>query len=485
MSLRVNILILLMCIGLSVKAQSFTYSYTDPCTKQWTFISADMNSPIVISYYGQVKSFSYTELQDGTFDNWLNYTYLNFKNTKPCEGVFTTTTTTTSTTTVTSLVNNIMNLNSITSLDLSSTSSIGSGTSVGSTTSSGTTGTTRKNGSSNNKSRSNGSNNTTGNSSNNSSQGGESSGQGTNTSSEGQVGNNGSNTDNSGNTGSSGSSNSGSSSGSGDNSSNSSNSNGSSGSGSGGTTTDKKPEEKTPEQIEEEKSQSQQTAGSTSVKSVAKGKVETQKPAILVTGDIVGVQTVKDQAQDARGTMSLTKVKGDGTASFGLSADYMINAKIGNFNGMRSWMGANNKGHKHINVLSAGINFMPKSYNGSMLFVRVNSLKNFTALYGAAGSYGQLFEEEVISTLLIGGFMYKGKLSNHIDATIIAAAVYAPYTKYYTESLFESQPIIVPFLNINYSITKTFKFGLTGGGTYIANQDIVNYQILMGGKLKI
>ena len=183
--------------------------------------------------------------------------------------------------------------------------------------------------------------------------------------------------------------------------------------------------------------------------------------------------------------MSFTRVKGDGTASIGLSADYMVNAKIGNFNAMRSWMGVNKKGHKHINVLSAGINLMPRSYNGSLLFVRVNSLKNFTALYGAAASYGELFKEEIISTLLIGGFMYKGQLTKHIDATIIAASVYAPYTKYYTESLFESQPIIVPFLNINYSITKTFKFGLTAGGTYIANQDIVNYQILMGGKLKI
>jgi hypothetical protein len=117
--------------------------------------------------------------------------------------------------------------------------------------------------------------------------------------------------------------------------------------------------------------------------------------------------------------------------------------------------------------------------------VRVNSIKNFTALYGAAGSYGKLFEEELISTMVIGGFMYKGQISKHVDATIIAAAVYAPYTKYYSESLFQSRPIIVPFLNINYSITKTFKFGLTAGGTYIANQDIVNYQILMGGKLKI
>jgi hypothetical protein len=413
-----------------------------------------MNSPIVISYYRQVRSFSYAELQDGTFDNWLNTTYLNFRNSKPCEGVFSTTTTTTSTNTVTSLVSSVMNLNSISSLDLSSTS-MGSSTSIGSTTSSGTTNTTdSKNEGSNDKSSSNGGNNSTGNSGDNSGQGGESSGQGSNTS-QGQV------------------------------SVGSKSKGGSSGSGGSGGEGETPAEEKTPEKIEEQKSETQQAGGSASAKSAAKGKVETQKPAILVTGDIVGVQTVKDQAQDARGTMSFTRVKGDGTASIGLSADYMVNAKIGNFNAMQSWMGVNKKGHKHINVLSAGINLMPRSYNGSLLFVRVNSLKNFTALYGAAASYGELFKEEVISTLLIGGFMYKGQLTKHIDATIIAASVYAPYTKYYTESLFESQPIIVPFLNINYSITKTFKFGLTAGGTYIANQDIVNYQILMGGKLKI
>jgi hypothetical protein len=32
-------------------------------------------------------------------------------------------------------------------------------------------------------------------------------------------------------------------------------------------------------------------------------------------------------------------------------------------------------------------------------------------------------------------------------------------------------------------MTKTFGFGLTAGGTYIAGQDILNYQILIGGKL--
>ena len=89
----------------------------------------------------------------------------------------------------------------------------------------------------------------------------------------------------------------------------------------------------------------------------------------------------------------------------------------------------------------------------------------------------------MISTLAIGGFMYKGNLTKAINATIIAACVYSPYSKYYTESLFKSKPIIIPFINLNYKLTKTFGIGLTGGGTYIAGQNILNYQILMGGKL--
>ena len=181
--------------------------------------------------------------------------------------------------------------------------------------------------------------------------------------------------------------------------------------------------------------------------------------------------------------MSFTKVKGDGTASLGFSADYMVNARIGNLSVMRSWIGVNKKGHKHINVVSDAFGILPKSWSNTALAVRVNSVKNFTALYGAAGTYGNLYGEEMISTLAIGGFMYKGKLAKALDATIIAACVYSPYTKYYTESLFEAKPIIIPFFNFNYKLTKTFGVGLTGGGTYIASQSILNYQILMGAKL--
>ena len=425
------------------------YSYIDPCTKETKFITTDMNSPIVVTYYGQVKTFSYAELQNGTFDLWMSDTYNKYKTTSPCQGAVTTTTTTTSTNLASNVVNSVMNLNSIANVG-----SIGSvGVNVGGSASSGTSGV---GGGNENKSSED----------NNSSQ---------------TQDNNPPPPDN-GNNNSSGSS-----SGSGSGSSGSGSGNGSgSGSGSGegqGKTEEPKTETPSNEKVEETKTETQKSQSSGTAKAANKAKAEVAKPAILVTGDLVGVQKADDGSRDARGTMSFTKVKGDGTASLGFSADYMVNAKIGNMTVMRSWMGTNSKGNKHINVVSDGFSFLPKSWSNTALFVRVNSVKNFTALYGGAGTYGNMYGEEMISTLAIGGFMYKGNLTKAINATIIAACVYSPYSKYYTESLFKSRPIVIPFINLNYKLTKTFGVGLTGGGTYIAGQNILNYQILMGGKL--
>jgi hypothetical protein len=448
-SLKTKILFFLFMIGLSLNGQSFLYSYIDPCTKETKFITADMSSPIVVVYYNQVRTFSYTELSDGTFDLWMADIYNKYKSTSPCQGAVATTTTTTSTNLASNVVNSVMNLNAI--ANVGSFTSVG--TNIGGTTSTGSGSVST----SNNKEDGNSQSNT-------------------------NQDNNGDN--NSGNTNSGSSS--GSSGGSGSNGSGSGSSgSGSSGSGSGsGKTEEPKTEDKpTDQQVEEQKTETQKESSNSTAKSTSKAKAEVAKPAILVTGDIVGVQKADDGSRDARGTMSFTRVKGDGTASLGFSADYMINAKIGNLSVMKSWIGVNKKGHKHINVVSDAFGILPKSWSNTALFVRVNSVKNFTALYGGAGTYGKLYGEEMISTLAIGGFMYKGKLAKALDATIIAACVYSPYTKYYTESLFEAKPIIIPFFNFNYKLTKTFGVGLTGGGTYIASQSILNYQILMGAKL--
>ena len=467
-SLRTKILILLMIIGLPLTGQSFIYSYIDPCTKQSKFINADMSAPIVISYYGQIKTFTYGELSDGTFDVWINNIYVKYQSTSPCQGVLTTTTTTTSTNQVSNIIGNVTNL---LSLDLSSiTGGVtgGVGNNIGGTTNSGSGSITN-----NKKKNDNNNNSNSGSIDNSSTNNGSNSNQGTGENGgnppENQGGSNGSG----GGTVGNGSNNNGSSSGS--------------NSGSGSNTSGETPKEEKPndQQIEDTKTEQQKTQSASTAKAAGRAKAETQKPAILVTGDIVGVQTRADGSQDARGTMSFTRVKGDGTASIGFSADYMVNAKIGNLSAIRSWIGTNKNGHKHINVASVGLGILPKSTTANALLIRVNSIKSFTALYGVSGTYGQLFGEELISTIAIGGFMYKGKIGKAVDATIIMAGIYSPYSKFYTESIFDAKPIIIPFLNLNYKLTKTFGIGLTGGGTYIAGQDILNFQILMGAKLKI
>ena len=453
------------------------YNYVDPCTKEIKTIYADMSTPIMFSYYGQTKAFSYQQIQDGTFDSWMNDTYNKYKGVNPCQGLITTTTTTTSTNLVSNTISLVMNLNTITSLDFSSLGR-GIGADVAGNTSNGAgsveSGKTKKEDKTGQSSDPNvDKNNQTG----------------------GQTGNTvdqkgGSSPDNTGGTsgssgsGSSGSGSSGSgSSGSGENSgSGSSNSSGSTTSGgNGGNQEDKQkpPQEK----IEETKQQEQKNSAGQISKSASKSRTETQKPAILVTGDIVGIQSASSSDQDARATSSFTRVKGDGTSSISGSLDYTFNAKIGNVTLVRSWIGSNKKGNKHINVLSDGVSLMPGTLSNTLLFVRVNSLKNFTALYGGAATYGKMYGEELISTLGVAGFMYKGKITKHLNGTFIAAAIYSPYTKYYTESFLESKPIIIPFMNLTYQMTKTFGFGLTGGGTYIAGQNVLNYQVLMGAKL--
>jgi hypothetical protein len=434
-SLKIKILILFLLGGLSLHGQSFMYSYVDPCTRETKIIMYDMSTPIVVAYYGQTKAFTYADMQNGIFETWLNGVYSQFSS-QPCQGILISTTTTSTTNLTTNIINSVLNLNSITSL-----SSVGSiSTNIGSTTNTGS----NTNGNNNNNS-----NNTNNNSSipNNTSSNG-------NTSGSGSSGSNGNGKD--GNSG---------------------------GSTSGGGETQEGETPPTQEEIAEAKTDAQKTSSSNTSKTTSKAKSETQKPAILITGDIVGLQKTEDNSNDARGTFSYTRVKGDGTASLGVSADYMINAKIGNVTLLKSWISTTANGNKGINLLSSGFSLMPGSASNTTMFIRVNSLKKLTLIYGAAGSYGKLFGEELATGLAISGFMYKGKLAKKLDATVIMACVYSPFTKYYTTDWFKSTPIIVPFFNFNYRLTKTFGMGLTGGTTYMAGQNVVNYQVLMGAKL--
>ena len=473
MYLKTKILSLFLFLGsLSLYGQTFMYSYTDPCTKEIKTIIYDMSAPIVVSYYGSTRAFTYTEMQSGVFDTWVSQVYLQYTD-QPCQGILSSITTTSTTNLTTNVINTILNLNTVTS---SLTAIGGIGNNIGSTVNVGT-------GAKEEKQNKNGKNNNGNSNNNNLPNNNSNSSSGSNNSSNGSSQENGSGGEQQNQPPNSGGEQSGSSqqgSTQGNNKTEQPNPNPPGNQSSNQSSQNNSQTTEDPTGVKEDK---QKDISTNSVRTTSRAKNETQKPAILLTGDIVGLQKTTDSTQDARGTVSYTRVKGDGTASLSFSADYMVNAKIGNITAMRSWIGIKSNGDKHINLISSGFSMMPGSISNTSMFIRINSLKRFTALYGVAGSYGKLYDEELITGLAIGGFMYKGKITKKIDGTIIMAGVYSPYTKYYTESWFRNKPIIVPFFNFNYKMTSTFGIGLTGGTTYMAGQNIINYQVLLGAKL--
>ena len=76
--------ILFLFCTFSIKAQTYTYSYTDPCTGVLKTLSVPINGSIAVSYYGETSSFTGIEFQNGTFENWANQVLTQYQNISPC-----------------------------------------------------------------------------------------------------------------------------------------------------------------------------------------------------------------------------------------------------------------------------------------------------------------------------------------------------------------------------------------------------------------
>jgi hypothetical protein len=410
-----NILLLLMLLsGLASQGQSFSYTYIDPCTKEIKNISvSDINGnlPIVMNYYGQVKTFTPAELQNGSFDIWANDVYNNYGVGNPCAQIGIQTITANVLNVSNNIVNNVVSLSSM----LTSITDVASNTA----STAASTATNSVSGVANSVS-------------------GGSTATGSSSSSGGSEGNN----------------------------------------------TSKPEEKKTEEQKQEEAKQEEQKQSSQSTRSSSRATAKQDKPAIMLTGDIVGMQRAADAAQDAKVTTSFIKITGDKKRSLGVAIDFTVNAKVGNISVFKSWI-TQKTARKHIDLVSNSISILPNSFSNTLVYIRIDNVKKVTGLYGVGGMYGTLNKEPLTTLVAIGGGMYKGQLTKNIDAIFILAAVYVPYMKYYTESIFQTKPLLLPFLNVNYKITKAFRFGLTGGTTYSVTEQLVNYQILFGAKLTL
>jgi hypothetical protein len=490
-------ILFLLCI-FNIDAQTYNYSYTDPCTGNLKTIVVPINGNVTVAYYGELGSFNANDFTNGNFESWASGIFNQYGQDSPCSQIVGLGTAVNVTQSTTLNVIGILNsLSTIASLTGGATNVLGGA--VGSVSNSSGDGESNSNDNKNN----NGNNNPNNNPSNPS--GGGSSipnqpNQGSQTQSSGTQEGTGtsssetsSNPEGSGSTGSTSSTEGGGSEGtttsgeSGGTSSDpgSGSTSSTSGNGNGGETSSNQEGSQTTSEKTEGKTNI--TAGaSTTAKSTPTSK-EGGKPSVVASSDFVGFNfRNSDVKTGLKATGGYTAMKWDGKRSWGALADYTSALKGPNITCFYAWMRP-----KSVILLSgtATIGFEGnKSLYGTLAFGQMFKFKKAPTLklvYMATASYGQVYRVSFLGTAVIGGVMYDIKVGKRIDIKLMNLMVYAPYVSYYNDVLLKSPYVMLPSIGTNIGITKKFKFNINAGGAWDLKTAALNYTVTCGTRILV
>lgn len=439
MSLRNKLISLLISFSVNtfVYSQTYSYKYTDPCTRVDKTISVPLNGTTKVSYYGNTENFTYNDFVSGVFQTWSDNLFNQFKNSSPCgEAIGTPTVMNIGQGQVLNTVGIINSISNIAETIGSATtgmseslvssitpSSIEDGPSV-STESSGSVGESSSVGEAGGSSISSGGSDGTSNGGSTPSGGGssseESSGGSTNISAGGT------------------------------------NSVRGAGTGSGGGGKANKP-----------------------------GSKEGGKPAIVASSDFVGF-SFKDSEKPlgVKGTGGYTSMRWDGTCSSGILFDYTSAQAGPNITGFYAWINPSN-----ITIASGTVTFSLEGGGSSYSTVAFGQMKTFKKIkklkliYLGTLSMGKVFKEGFIGTAIITGGMYDLKLHKRLDVKLTNLIVYSPYVSYYNDVLMKSPFVVLPSVGVNVGVTKRFKVNINIGGAWQVGESALNNTITFGTRL--
>lgn len=490
--------ILFLLCTFNISAQTYNYSYTDPCTGNLKTIIVPINGNVTVSYYGELGSFNANDFTNGNFESWASGIFNQYGQDSPCSQIVGLGTAVNVTQSTTLNVMGILNsLSTIASLTGGATNVLGGA--VGSVSNSSGDGESNSNNNKNNNGNNNPSNNPSNPSGGGSSipnqpnqnpqtqSGGTQEGTGTSSSETS------SNPEGSGSTGSTSSPEGGGSEGtttSGENGGTSSDpgsgsTSSTSGNGNGGQTSPNQEGSQTTSEKTEGKTNI--TAGaSTTAKSTPTSK-EGGKPSVVASSDFVGFNfRNSDVKTGLKATGGYTAMKWDGKRSWGALADYTSALKGPNITCFYAWMRP-----KSVILLSgtATIGFEGnKSLYGTLAFGQMFKFKKAPTLkvvYMATASYGQVYRVSFLGTAVIGGVMYDVKVGKRIDIKLMNLMVYAPYVSYYNDVLLKSPYVMLPSIGTNIGITKKFKFNINAGGAWDLKTAALNYTVTCGTRILV
>jgi hypothetical protein len=272
-----------------------------------------------------------------------------------------------------------------------------------------------------------------------------------------------------------------------------------SGSGDGTSGEARKSPEKTENKPEEKKS-SGGPEGSTMGNSVSnaeensgtgggdkKGGSKVKTGSIIGTGDIVLLRSAEDDkaANQYRITGSLTRTNTTNTRVWGMLYNFTTQINLSNITLYRAWVLPKSQ-WTIIGANSSMLNPDRDAFNTTTLVASKRfkgNWKKLTLMSGLNFTTAKIGESNLNNLSSVGGGFFSYNLTKKVSGSLLCLAVYSPFTHFYEGKWWESGILLVPFNSWDYSITKTFKFNMSFSGVYEMNNSVLNYQVLMGGKI--
>jgi hypothetical protein len=457
----------------------FTYSYVDPCSQQTKTIFVTGNQNVTVNYLGNIGSFSQTDFQNGSFDNWITQIQSQV-NSSPCDELLTNTTTSQNMFITQNLISTLTSVTAVSSMTASNA--------ISNSVSNSTPSNSRRNNNNNN-------NNGGGNGGSNSNNQQNTSNNGTSNNSQGNTSNSSSSTNGGNDQG--GNSSSGSSSTSGGNQEGgATNQSGNVPQGGGGTSErgvgsqGQSQGQNVPEGSKQESGGGSGGGGITNSVSNAsesssgggKGKgTKASTGSIIGTGDIVAIRVNEDKSNQLRGTMSVTQSNTNNTRSKGLLLNYTTTVNNSNL----TFYGAftNKKTNNVFIVANSSMVDFNRNFFNTTTALESHKFGKTSLMGGLNFTVGGLGGEMFTNLSAVGGGFRPFKVSKNLSGNILVLGVYSPFTKFYEGKWWDSGLLIVPFSSWDYTISKNFKYNVSISGTYELKGNFLQFQILTGGKI--
>lgn len=205
---------------------------------------------------------------------------------------------------------------------------------------------------------------------------------------------------------------------------------------------------------------------------------EMKKGNIIATGDIVAIQNqTTDNTQQFRINASMIYADSKKILTYGGLLNFTTAINNSSLTGFVSY-----RMKKVTGVLanSTMINFDKDLFNTTAVIVMYPVWK-FGTMVGGNATYGMFGTSSFTSySALAGanGTVPMGKL----NLNLMLVGLYSPYTFYYEGMWYKTNIILVPFASVDYAVTKTFKFNISFSSVYEVKNNVLNYQVLLGGK---